>query len=199
MMKKEIFISFKSIISFILILISIVITIINAVLLYRYNNAIDYKDSPLEAGDYVVCRIEDYLVKPIDKYSPNVYSGQCEVDSTFFKDYYVYNIPYGNDRYVRVKIYNKDMEKKLEEKSTLDDKNISIVGKVISEDNISTEWYEHVSDFSISQIEKGICIKEINYKQYENLILLGGITLIISMFILLCEVKENKKYTVLYF
>ena len=51
--------------------------------------------------------------------------GQCEVEVTFFGDYYVYNIPYMDNTYVRVKVYDKNLEEQLEGK-------VDLIGKSVA-------------------------------------------------------------------
>lgn len=85
----------------IFVIISIIILAINGISLFKYDNATDYEKSALRPGEYVKFQLKDYLSKPLDEYNSDVSSGQCEVEVTFFGDYYVYNIPYMDNTYVR--------------------------------------------------------------------------------------------------
>ena len=101
-MKRNISISYRTICAGIFVIISIIILAINGISLFKYDNATDYEKSALRPGEYVKFQLMDYLSKPLDKYNSDVSSGQCEVEVTFFGDYYVYNIPYMDNTYVRV-------------------------------------------------------------------------------------------------
>ena len=150
----------------IFVIISIIILAINGISLFKYDNATDYEKSALRPGEYVKFQLKDYLSKPLDEYNSDVSSGQCEVEVTFFGDYYVYNIPYMDNTYVRVKVYDKNLEEQLEGK-------VDLIGKVLPEKDVSMEWYEQVSDFSLSSLKKGICIQEVDCKKYQNMLLDG--------------------------
>lgn len=108
------------------VIISIIILAINGISLFKYDNATDYEKSALRPGEYVKFQLKDYLSKPLDEYNSDVSSGQCEVEVTFFGDYYVYNIPYMDNTYVRVKVYDKNLEEQLEGK-------VDLIGKVLPE------------------------------------------------------------------
>lgn len=110
----------------IFVIISIIILAINGISLFKYDNATDYEKSALRPGEYVKFQLKDYLSKPLDEYNSDVSSGQCEVEVTFFGDYYVYNIPYMDNTYVRVKVYDKNLEEQLEGK-------VYLIGKVLPE------------------------------------------------------------------
>lgn len=127
----------------------------------------------------------DYLSKPLDEYNSDVSSGQCEVEVTFFGDYYVYNIPYMDNTYVRVKVYDKNLEEQLEGK-------VDLIGKVLPEKDVSMEWYEQVPDFSLSSLKKGICIQEVDCKKYQNMLWLGGIMLCVSVAVMLHDYRVNR-------
>ena len=139
-MKRNISISYRTICAGIFVIISIIILAINGISLFKYDNATDYEKSALRPGEYVKFQLMDYLSKPLDEYNSDVSSGQCEVEVTFFGDYYVYNIPYMDNTYVRVKVYDKNLEEQLEGK-------VDLIGKVLPEKDVSMEWYEQVPDF----------------------------------------------------
>ena len=168
-MKRNISISYRTICAGIFVIISIIILAINGISLFKYDNATDYEKSVLRPGEYVKFQLKDYLSKPLDEYNSDVSSGQCEVEVTFFGDYYVYNIPYMDNTYVRVKVYDKNLEEQLEGK-------VDLIGKVLPEKDVSMEWYEQVPDFSLSSLKKGICIQEVDCKKYQNMLWIGGIT-----------------------
>ena len=137
-MKRNISISYRTICAGIFVIISIIILAINGISLFKYDNATDYEKSALRPGEYVKFQLKDYLSKPLDEYNSDVSSGQCEVEVTFFGDYYVYNIPYMDNTYVRVKVYGKNLEEQLEGK-------VDVIGKVLPEKDVSMEWYEQVA------------------------------------------------------
>ena len=184
-MKRNISISYRSMCAGIFVIISIIILAINGISLFKYDNATDYEKSALRPGEYVKFQLKDYLSKPLDEYNSDVSSGQCEVEVTFFGDYYVYNIPYMDNTYVRVKVYDKNLEEQLEGK-------VDLIGKVLPEKDVSMEWYEQVPDFSLSSLKKGICIQEVDCKKYQNMLWLGGIMLCVSVAVLLHDYRVNR-------
>lgn len=184
-MKRNISISYRTICAGIFVIISIIILAINGISLFKYDNATDYEKSALRPGEYVKFQLKDYLSKPLDEYNSDVSSGQCEVEVTFFGDYYVYNIPYMDNTYVRVKVYDKNLEEQIEGK-------VDLIGKVLPEKDVSMEWYEQVPDFSLSSLKKGICIQEVDCKKYQNMLWLGGIMLCVSVAVMLHDYRVNR-------
>ena len=162
-MKRNISISYRTMCAGIFVIISIIILAINGISLFKYDNATDYEKSALRPGEYVKFQLKDYLSKPLD----------------------VYNIPYMDNTYVRVKVYDKNLEEQLEGK-------VYLIGKVLPEKDVSMEWYEQVPDFSLSSLKKGICIQEVDCKKYQNMLWLGGIMLCVSVAVMLHDYRVNR-------
>lgn len=195
-MKKNISITFGMFFVITWIVVSILVILINGILLFRYNNAIDYESTSLKNGTYVICDIDEYLVKPFDEYNEEIYSGQCEEITTLLNDYYVYNIPYRNNKFIRIKISSKDIVENLEKYQHGKGKTIRVVGKITYDNNVDMDWYSDISGFSADKLETCYWIEEVDGRKYKNYIWIGIILLVISMLSLCKRIKQKNIFWV---
>ena len=160
--------------------------LINSMQLWKYLHSYNLKDlskDKITAGDFVKCDIDRYLIKYIgDK--KEQYVGVMETDITFFKDYDVYNVPVGDNRYIRVMIGERESLRNLENFDKGEGEPISFVGKVITQEAPDSSWYDGVEGVECDDIIQNLCIKQVNGLTYKNMISAGTALVLISVFMI---------------
>lgn len=186
-MRKEINLQKRDIICAITIFVGLILSFIGGTKLIGYNNAKECNSSNLKIGEYVSCDVREYLVKEQDNLGNLIDSGQCEVIVEFMKDFYVYNIPLDDGSYVRIKIFDNNEVENLEDytKGKSNGKNVVFIGKVTKSEEVSSEWYESISNFNFDDLNKEICILEVNKNDYKNTLLFGVVLFFIGLICLL--------------
>lgn len=185
-MKKSYYITRWTILFAVVLVTGALCVLINSVQLWKYSHPYNLKDLSMDkvtSGDFVKCDIDRYLIKYIgDK--KEQYVGVMETDITFFKDYDVYNVPVGDNRYIRVMVGEREALRKLETFEKGVGETVSFMGKVITNEAPDSSWYDGAEDIGCDDIIQNLCIKQVNGLTYKNMIAAGIALALISVFMI---------------
>lgn len=183
--KSKFCFSYTAIIWIALLVIGLLITNRCSKSLDQFSSPADLKNmipSSLEMGDIVSYNIDSYLVRPVDEYNPNKFTGLYRTVTTLMKTYDVYNVQMGG-KYIRIMVCSDDAKAALANFEDGKGKTaIPVIGRVARYTAPKAGWYKLIDKFDMDSVVSDYVIKESTPKDLENIRGIGIVCIAVALF-----------------
>lgn len=184
-MKKSYFFSAATILFTVLAVVGLLLVTKNAKELRKFSHPKQLNNaslSDLQVGDYVQCAVDEYVAVPIKEYQEETYTGQCCSYLTGGREYITYTAAIGEDTYVRIAVYDKNVVDLLEKFEAGKGGTVFFKGKAVVGDELDYDWYEGAKDFDVNNVRSDIVIMQVSGDRGKNMLIAGVILLLLSLY-----------------
>lgn len=184
-MKKSYFFSAATILFTVLAVVGLLLVTKNAMELRKFSHPKQLNNaslSDLQVGDYVQCAVDEYVAVPIKGYQEEIYTGQSCSYLTGGMEYITYTAAIGEDTYVRIAVYDKNVVDLLEKFEAGKGGTVFFKGKAVVGDELDYDWYEGAKDFDVNNVRSDIVIMQVSGDREKNMLIAGVILLLLSLY-----------------